>query len=256
MNALIDRFNELESKQKITLVITIILFIVVLYYGYDTFFGGSDYSSPVAPVKQKQVAVKTSTTKQPSSVSDNSSTNTAPTTKISLEQQPGENKPANTSVTKVAPAEITPEEKAMIAENQQLQKQYLYLVNKYQMAQLQEKLESTNASIAASKLKAVSTMVKTQEISKELKRQQAAPIQAASPSEASKAEQISNVSVAYVGKRRGKWIAMLKLDDAYFEVRIGTHLPDGAVIDLINEQGVVLDKKGDKKYMKVPRSLD
>ena len=260
-----DKFNELESKQKVTLAITIVLFMVVLYYGYDTLFGG-DSSSPSPPVTQKQAATKAPATKQSAEASststgtENATNSTQPSTTATTasqgQSQSSGNAPLYTDVSKVAPPKLTTEEIATIEENQRLQKQYLYLVNQYQMAQMQEKLESTNASIAASKLKAVSTMVKTQEISKELKRQQA-PLQQMSPDEKEqKAEQFNNIGVAYVGKTQGKWMAMLKLDDAYFEVRVGTSLPDGSTVDLINEQGVVLDKAGRKKYMKVPRSLD
>ena len=266
MNALMDKFNELESKQKVTLAITIVLFMVVLYYGYDTLFGG-DSSSPSPPVTQKQTAAaKAPATKQSAeassaSTSTENATNSAQSSTTATTASQGQNQssgnaPLYTDVSKVAPPKLTAEEMATIEENQRLQKQYLYLVNQYQMAQMQEKLESTNASIAASKLKAVSTMVKTQEISKELKRQQA-PLQQMSPDEKEqKAEQFNNIGVAYVGKTQGKWMAMLKLEDAYFEVRVGTRLPDGSTVDLINEQGVVLDKAGQKKYMKVPRSLD
>jgi len=62
--------------------------------------------------------------------------------------------------------------------------------------------------------------------------------------------------VVYVGEKRGKWLAMIKMSNNYFEVKEGTELPDHSIVDVINENGVVIEKNGEKQYYRVPRSLD
>ena len=248
--SLADSFNELEPKQKVTLVVTIVLALLVVYYGYDTFFGGSTAPSRPSP------AVTTATQPPPAQPVTPIRVPPATTTATQLASVPHH----PNGIQQVQPEQPTPEQLALIKESQVLQRNYLTLVNKFQIAQLQQKLEAANAAIANSKLKTATTMVKTEKLADQLKQQkQQLTTTQTDPDKAKHTQTVASykrVQVVYVGEKRGKWMAMMNLDGSYFEVRVGTRLPDGTVVDLINEKGVVLEKDYKKRYFRVPRSLD
>lgn len=239
--SLIDQFNELEPKQKVTAAVTIVLFLVFVYLAYDTFFGGDDFTPTTAETPPPTAEVpkqQTQTVATPAPVS----------------AQPTQSAPVATvkhtsDVEEVAAHPPTPEQLALIKESESLQREYLRILNEYQIAELQSKLETANSKIAAAKLKTTKTQSQTKKLENEMNESQASLIKGVEQKD-------YNIQVSYVGERRGQWIAMLKINNNYFEVKVGTELPDGSVVDVINQNGVVLEKNGKKQYYRVPKSLD
>ena len=250
-----DSFNEMEPKQKVTLLVTIVLFAFMAYLAYDTFFAGDSVSAPAPKVS----AAPTPAPKSASATTASSASTQVRTFQPAQPVQPQQTEAQKANIQQIPKAEPTPEERALIAKSQEIQGQYLELVNQYQLKQMQQKLDAADAAIAASVLQTATTRLQTQQLQEQMKDQKSGPsITSADNTTDGKpaAAPISNIEVSYVGQKRGNWMAMLNLDGNFFEVRMGTQLPDGAVVDLINEKGVVLEKNSEKKYFRVPRSLD
>lgn len=270
--SLSDSFKQLETKQKVMLIVTIVAFIYVIYMGYDTFFANSSESVP-EPTPTPEV-IEGSTTPDTTVVETSAKpveqikvAEVSPNEKITVTQSPTQ-KTDEMVLVKAAP---TPEQIALLAEAQEMQREYLRLVNQFQIAQLQERLEQANASIAASKLKSAITASEVQKLNDELKqRQQAANRSDLIPESGSnassnaglnnvalqKVQATSSFQLMYVGKQKGTWVAMLKDNDSVYEVKVGTRLPDGFTVISIDTRGVVLTNEGMKRYITMPRSLD
>src|SRR6185312_4201146 len=120
----------------------------------------------------------------------------------------------------------------------------------------EQKLAATNAQIAQAKLSATETEIKTQKL------EGLNPIR---PANGVNARPANVLQVKYVGYSEGVWTAMVGYDanygngvgadDQYFQVQVGTRLPDGSVVESINKQGVVLSKDGQQIYLTVPKTL-
>lgn len=232
---LLTKFTELETKQKLTIIVTAIVAIFAIYLAYDTFFGGTTATPPAKPVVASPVVAKTPVRKANTLV-------------------PEEVNASNTTVAgeNAAPAapqqkEATPAQLAALAQSQQMQQQYINLVNAYQMAQIEQKLAAADNQIAESKLSTAKAMVSTQEYAAKLPRNGLAV--GAGDSEASAPQTV------YVGQQAGKWLAMLNINGSYVQVSVGTRLPDGSVVTSISDRGVILDNNGEPSYLPMAKTL-
>lgn len=289
---MIDAIKQLDTKQKVTLVITLALFAFVIFYGYDTFFdgGGGSTNAPApvvrteeAPPAQPRSAPEPSSAAQPGKmpgqnptqqpVANNGMAQNAPGTPGST-SMPAAAAPTNQGwqgnqqsqpaaapapqITVQAPAAPTAEQLALLKESQEVQQEYLRLVNEYQLAQLKQKLEQANADIAQAQLRSAQTMAQIQLLADKLKEETAPPSSPLAPATSSgEAKQPSvTFQLVYVGKQSGKWTAMLNAAGSYFEVSEGTLLSDGSVVREINSKGIILSLHGKKEFLTIPKGLD
>lgn len=231
---LLTKFTELETKQKLTIIVTAIIAVFAIYLAYDTFFGGTAATPPAKPVATSPVITKT------------------PVRKVNT-LVPEEVNPSNAAMAQnnAIPApqqkEATPAQLAALAQSQQMQQQYINLVNAYQMAQIEQKLAAADNQIAESKLSTAKAMVSTQEYAAKLPRNGLAvgtgDTEAAAP------------QTVYVGQQAGKWLAMLSINGSYVQVSVGTRLPDGSVVTSISDRGVILDNNGEPSYLPMAKTL-
>jgi hypothetical protein len=239
--SLIDNVKQLEAKQKFMLVALIGALGVVFYLIYTTFFAtsaGSNTSVPtVAPVTQ-QAATPAQTPIQPASAP----VTTAPAI-------------ANTTntVTVGQPAPPTPQDLALLAESQQMQQQYVQLVNQYQLAQLQQKLAQVDAEIANNKLTTAKSLVEMKKLQPQLGGDYNTSL---SNSAASSNNGPQTYQTLYVGQVSGRWQAMLQAGGQYFQVSVGMQLPDGSSVSSISSRGVVLNRNGTPIFLPMSKSLD
>ncbi len=231
-----EKFKQLEPKRKITLVVTSILFLVFLYLAYDTIFSKEEYLPPSKTTQKIQQLPKPNSVTKPNIAAN-------PTLRNLMPKKP--------NIEKVPEDKPTVEQLAILKDSENLQREYLKLLNEYQLAELQQKLEAANSAIAATKLKILTTQSQTKQIEDKLRETGTLLANGKNPN-----QEEYNVQVAYVGQKRGEWVAMLKINNNYFEVKVGTELSDGSIVEEINENGVVLDKNGNKNYLRVPKSLD
>jgi type IV pilus biogenesis protein PilP len=237
--SLMDSFKELESKQKIMLVAIVVLVGIALYMGYSTFFPSNSAQNNKAALNTPTFRSASAPVSLPQMQQTPQSVNNTPPSAPGGQSMQGENTPKT--------AAPTPEQLALLAQSQQLQEEYVHLVNQYQIAQLEQKLAATNAAIAKQKLSATKTYLETQKL------------------EGNSAFKAANgatkvipgaMQVKYVGYYQGVWTAMVGSDDNYFEVKVGTRLPDGSTVISISNQGVILNNAGQRVYLAIPKTLD
>lgn len=242
--SMIGNIKDLETKQKIMLVAIVVLVGFIIYFGYTTFFPTSNnvvVAPTVAPVKT--TATPRSQTAAQSQVGVTPPVTTASETNTETSQLQKVGAPTTS-----AP---TPEQLALLAESQQLQTEYLHLVNQYQVAQLQQKLAKTDAQIAAQKLAAAKSYLATQKLTGG-----SSEMPTSIFSSSSNKATIAPMQVMYVGQQAGVWSAMLGRSGNYYQVKVGTQLPDGSVVQSISNQGVILNKSGANQYLVIPKTLD
>jgi flagellar basal body-associated protein FliL len=212
-------------KQKVMLVLTIVLFIFLAYLVYNMFFSKSG-SVPRATSPVRQAAMTSSTS--PATMG------TAGTPISGV---------GSGNVQTVEMPEPSKEEKAILKRSEEIERQYLSLVSEYQLAQIQQKLAQTNAQIAQSKLSALKATSEAKKFDTEANAGNASAISA-------------DMKALYVGYNHGTWMAMLSLGNSMYQVHVGTRLPDGSTVSGIGKSGVILNKNGRRIYLAIPTSFD
>ena len=109
------------------------------------------------------------------------------------------------------------------------------------------------AQIADARLKSLVSRAKQQQIQTELEQSQVSP--RSSVIKGAKGNAELDVQVVYIGQRQGRWTAMLSEGGAYFEVRTGTRLADGWEVASIDSVGVILQRGGEKRLLRMPRTV-
>lgn len=242
--SLIDNVKQLEAKQKVMLVVLIGALGIVFYLIYTTFFassGGSSNSAAIsspAPMAQQTMTPAQTPLQSASAPSINAPIQTS----------------GNTSTVAVGqPAPPTPQDLALLAESQQMQQQYVQLVNEYQLAQLQQKLAQVDAEIANNKLTTTKSLVEMKKLQPQLGGDYGTQL---SGSAASSSNVPQGYQTLYVGQVSGRWQAMLQSGGQYFQVSVGMQLPDGSSVTTINSRGVVLNRNGTPIFLPMSKSLD
>lgn len=272
---LLENFKAMESKQKVTLVVTIVLFIFVIYYGYITFFPSDSYSpEPVATVVAPPPAPAATSSNEfnGSPMNGNAQTDveddqaSSPQSgqqmaQFSSDNDPVAPKPAQKTepdwgVEKVPEQPVRPDQMQVLRESEEVQKQYLDLVNKYQIAQLQEKVALSEVGLANAKLQAAQIQSETNKVTGALHSANIQPAELAAAEQAKVQSAFLNVSVVFVAKQRGVWTAMLNASGNYYEVKVGTRLPDGSVVSRIDNRGIILTKDGVRRPVAIPKTLN
>lgn len=249
--SLMDNVKQLDTKQKIMLVALIGCVGLVLYLVYSTFFategGGNTPATPDVP----PAIVSESTPPEPAAVTQPAVSPTAsPATSNAASQE--------NTVQIGQPSPATPESLALLAQSQQMQQQYIELVNQYQLAQLQQKLAQVDAQIAASKLTTTKSLVELKKLQPELG--QAGYEFGLQPAntKANESEIVSQtIQTMYVGQVSGRWQAMLQINGQYFQVSTGMTLPDGSTVTEISNKGVVVTAEdGTPVFLPISKNLD
>lgn len=163
--------------------------------------------------------------------------------------------PEVSTITEQKATELTPEQLALLAESQELQRQYLKMVNEYQLYQMQQKVITAKSQVTAAELK--SQQIQAQKDAFEQKEKVKEEKEGVQPGTGESEVILPAFKVAFVGRTAGVWVAVLKADDAYIQVKEGTLLGDGSLVSSINEKGVVLkSKEGNKTFLAMPKAID
>ncbi len=279
---LIDKFKELEAKQKVTLGVTLVLLVFVLYYGYNTFFGGTSFTSSTPPPAASRVAERsttpsvprrTTTAIAPAVPNRTVQTTSAPPVQTSMNTTGATasisigNATVQTTAAKPGPTvrdgiEEVPthqpdlEQLKMLQESEAVQQEYLSLVNKYQLIQLQQKVAQAENTLASSKLQSAQIQSQTQDLTTQLKSSSVSQASLAQQDQAKHRSAFQDLTVMYVAKQQGRWTAMLSASGNYFEVKVGTRLPDGSVVSRIDDRGVILSRDGSRRPVTIAKTLN
>lgn len=254
--SLMDNVKELDTKQKIMLVATVGCLALVAYLGYTTFFPSTSSDPSPQPINNPampKVSASPVTQVSPTQTAPQMATNDMPTSSglpVAL--------PTGVNNMVIQPsASPTPENLALLAESQQMQQQYVNLVNAYQLAQLQQKLIQINAQIASSKLSTAKTLVELNKIQPLLGQGgDSSSLGSLTNNNDQSTKQPGGYHTLYVGQVGGRWQAMLQGYGQYFQVNNGMHLPDGSTVSQISAKGVVLsDPNGTPFFLPMSKSL-
>jgi len=200
--------KQLEKKQKILLVVTVIVIAILTWQFYELFWGdvsGSSTPAKVQPVKK----AKQSTTKK-GSVNAKKSAHSA---SVGLKVE--SNLPKSVAQRKATlPAQ---------------QAAYLNIVNHYELAKMENQLLTQQASIAEARNRIAKLNQDTMQLGGNV-------------ALASSNNTTTGFQLAYLGQQNGQWVAAIRNQDQYKTVSVNQQLPDGSVVLGIDKQGVLLKK--------------
>ena len=234
-----------NPKQKLIVVIAIIIFLVIGWQLIGLFGGGSK-----APTSEPIVA-KTS----------------APAGSSRMPQQPGSvNSAAPAAEENPVPQPVPLQTNAELAKLQQeTEAKYIAAVNELQMLKLQREIAEVNQALAASKL---STMTTEKSISDLLvtKSVMQAPEETFNSNPVSpknmpqrqpaSAEGTPSYVLLSVSQQGVSWSAVIGNGAKRYSVSVGDILPaDASVVLSINENSVVIEKDGKKKKLNLSNSF-
>lgn len=226
----LEKFKALPLKKKLMLGLIIILFGVSLNMGLSMFFPDNDSNNP-SPIKTTE---KPAVPKRQSVPQQNNTIHSPQYKDIPPHSALDDN------AEKMAPS---PEQLAILAESQALQKKYIQLVNEYQLAQIEQKLGQTNAEIARDKLTTLKTQVETEKLAANLG---GADVSSILNNNKSTSQPTAHLSAVFVGRKNNIWTAILRQGMHYNSVREGDYLKNGFFVYHIDMRGVILEKN--KKY--------
>jgi hypothetical protein len=266
---LLDTFKQLDAKQKMTAAITAVLLMFLLYFAYDTFAGGgSDGEASPSSVKKPASLVEAEDapdTFGAPAVQEHQPPKQANVTQMAMldpvsrprtSMSDADAQLNSDEVMKQPVKQPDVEQLAFLQQTKQMQAEYLSLVNEYQLTQLQQKVEEAKAQISDSRLKATMSSAKQQQLVGELeKKGQMLMTPSIGGGVSSNTDADALVQVVYVGERRGQWTALLSEGGAYFEVRVGTRLSDDWRVVNITGQGVILERKNQRKLLRMPKTV-
>lgn len=253
--SLMDNVKQLDSKQKVMLVATIGCLGLVFYLAYATFFPASDDTSaapvPVITTPAVKPSIAPDTTAAPIETTSlpNTSSLPAPTLPAAMNNSQDTQQNDNTPP---SPANL-----ALLAQSQQMQQQYIQLVNQYQLAELQQKLAQVDSQIASSKLTTTKSLVELKKLEPLLGSQTTnqSGTSSTAPAAANSGPQI--YQTMYVGRVAGVWQAMLQSAGQYFQVSVGMRLPDGSAVSQISSRGVVItNANGVPIFLPMTKNID
>lgn len=244
---------KLERKQKILLTLIIIALAFLAWQLYDIFFASnvSDDTAtissipPTQPLSQPSLQTAPATLTTPPAIPSITTTTTATTTPTPLAPPLARPTPLTTtapSTTVVQTTTTMPQvppppvmrELTLQAPITTQQREYLQLVNRYQIIRMQRMLADEEAALYTSKAKVVEL---NQQISK---------ITGTAVTNNLFGPPSSGLSIGYqlmyIDYQNGRWTATLNQSGRFIEVNAGTTLPDGARVIKIDQNGVVIRK--------------
>ena len=218
-----------NSRQKVTLVIFIIIIAIVAWQVYALF--KSD--TPAAPPPPPKPAVKAGA---PQGTPPQMSGNIPP--------------PAQTPPALPKPPVLSSKELELIRLQKQTEERYIAAVNQLQMLKIEREIAETNRSIATARLeaatseKAMAGLTQSSGYTQNITGPSSQPMVSAETLPSITANNYVVISVSYL---QGKWSAVLGSQGKLYQIYIGDVLPDTEikVVD-INKSGVTL-KIGEEK---------
>lgn len=244
--------NQMQSaagnpKQKLTVIIAVIIFLVIGWQVMGLF--GGPKTPPVQPLKAPAPGQRMT---QQSAAGGPGSANAAMTAAAVAS--------TDNQVPQPAPVQTNSE---LIKLQQETEAKYITAVNELQMLKLQQEIAEVNQALAASKL---STMVTEKSISDLLVTKPVAPppedfgATAAPTKGAPQAPSAVDSATSYlllsVSQQGESWSAVIGNYAKRYSVSVGDTLPpDGSVVSSIDKSSVTLEKDGKRKKLNLSNSL-
>lgn len=239
-------FNKLDQKQKIMIPVAAALVVFILWQVMAMFGGGDDFAD------------------QPADTAAFNPGPGGPGGTFAEGQFPGQaggpgvvnmQEVVTTDVQEIQAQPPTQEELAELENAKQMRRVYLTLLQQYQIATVQRMLAETRAAIAENDAK-----LSKQKLEKARSDAQANQLEGgAATFNESTGEVVMTTAggettevdvvgpsdkfkLSYIGKRDGRWSAIIMLDSTHYDVGVGSKLPDDSEVMTINRDSVLLAK--------------
>jgi len=233
-----------ERKQKILVPIIGLLVIVGGWQAYKLLFGGDsdDKAVPTQAVSSAQMELKAAAEGQ---------------------SMPGQPKIVTKIVAKPKVKEMraptpSPELMAQLKAAEKTQTEYLKLLNQFQLTELAKKLEESRAGIETAKASIATARLDQAKAEAEMHK--------VSTTKVTVLDAFDNYQVVYIGRNTGRWIAVVSIPERFitidpnvradalhfYDVRIGTHLPDGSEVLHISRNSILMARHGRRRRMILP----
>ncbi|HEV2613704.1 MAG TPA: SPOR domain-containing protein [Gammaproteobacteria bacterium] len=124
------------------------------------------------------------------------------------------------------------------------QKQYMKLVNEYQLLQMQGMIAQQQATIAKSRAQTAEALSKINDLSG-AGDASIADLNVATPA----TNESGDYELIYTGQENGQWTATLKKGGQFNDVTAGSVLPDGTKVLSVDDNGVLIDENNVKKIV-------
>lgn len=224
---------KLDRKQKILLTLIIVAVAYLLWQIYDMFFAGS--VTTAATTTSTISAAPAAQSFQPVTTTTSTQTSTTPIMTAAA--------PKMTTVTTQQQTTQPLREVTLRAPLTDSQRQYLKLVNQYQLVKMQRMVADEQAAMVSSKEKIAEANQQIAKMSGGVV-QNSASILDNSPSSTSP----TGYQLMYIDYQNGHWTATLNKNGQFQEVEVGTTLSDGTRILKIDQNGAVINQSG-KTYL-------
>jgi hypothetical protein len=250
-----NMLENMPTKQKITIAVTAIVVLIVLWQVIGLFRGSSPASTPtITPAPAQMSAQAPGKPEMPTGGGAQ-----APASGGGIAAMPSN--PSATSTTNM-PREVALTKDQFLEEQQKIEKKYLKQVNDLEQLKIERQIQETNQAIATAKLATVTAEKSTADLLTKptpvvpdtaYASQLVNPIRSGTTvmggeqAEAPKEEVVVpavSYSVISVSQQLNRWTAVLGAQGKLFTVSIGDILPlDGSEVISINRNGVVLKKE-------------
>ncbi len=230
-------WSDMNAKEKGMLVGTLVVFVLIGYMVYKLFFAGS---SPVPTPVVKATAAQPHPAAANNSAASDLAVQDDPTSGAAVAAN------AEPKVVELPKRELTPEELNLLEERRQVQEQYLQLVNQYQLAEMQNKVATSQSTLLKTQIETAKSEQQATKLGLMLSGQKTDDID----------KSMVGATLAYVGQKNGVWSAVLNLRGQYVTVKLGSRLSDNSLVSAIDDSGIVLYKDGVRRNLAVLTPVD
>lgn len=250
-------FSALPPKQRITIVIFLMLSLFVVWEGLSLFLGGGNQSTVLSPSQAAVAAtlpvMKTEPPKNPPAKVEPAAIPQTPP------RPPGA--PASTPQESYPQAVAIPPPSVVIERQDQIQNKYVSALNELQMLKIQKEIAETSQAIVAAKLatataeKSISDLLSEAAAAAAPSEKKATTSTAlVSPPPLSAVETGGGYTVQSVSYEQDKWHAVIKFKNKLYDVGVGDLVPpDRSLVKHIDQSGVTLETAGMEQ--RIPLSM-
>ncbi len=230
--------SKMPTKQKVTAIIVVLLFVFVIYEAYGLFGGGGGKSAPSPQIQPVATAMNAT----PVAAGGGGAAPSSPTTPGAMPSPTGQGQ-----ISEIA----APRDVEILNLQQETQQKYISSINQLQILRIQREIAETNEAIATAKLATVTAETSMATL---LTKPSAAALAAAAaaqsytpvaPGGMTQSGPQGGYSVASVAMHQDQWSAVLVYQGKSYSVMVGDVLPtDNSTVQKIDTDGVVLEKNG------------
>ncbi len=241
ISRLLEKYNALETKQKILVPVTILIVLLLAYEVFAIFMPSTPSFTPPPRVNNAPPAFSR-----------------APTNAVNPNPGAVQHRVIKkTKITQVPSSPPSPLMASALEQNSDLHKQYLKMLSQYQVLQLQELLARAHANLATAHVQEAEAQQRVEKLTNGRVRigsSTTGSIGSYANAESSN-EAATDFQVQFIGYQSGRWTGILSKDGKDYEIHNGSLLPDDVRVTSMNSRGIVVRREGYKRFIPIAPSL-